>query len=117
MNGRRFPLKQVLALVTGLDRADFTTHQARSILRRLGFGVYPAAKAEPPDPGRPSAGDGAPCSTRSPGGRFAQVGDDVLYDGDGPQAVVAWLRRHCHAARVWRVPASPDDAGSALSTP
>lgn len=44
VNGRRFPLKQVLALVTGLDRADFTTHQARSILRRLGFGVYPAAR-------------------------------------------------------------------------
>jgi len=51
------------------------------------------------------------------GRSVAQFGDDVLYDGDGPQAVVAWLRRHCHAARVWRVPASPDDAGSALSTP
>jgi hypothetical protein len=29
INGRRWPPKQVLALVTGLDRADFTTHQAR----------------------------------------------------------------------------------------
>jgi hypothetical protein len=27
----------VIALATGLDRADFTTHQARRILRRLGF--------------------------------------------------------------------------------
>ncbi|MGH3870662.1 MAG: hypothetical protein ACRDSR_03945 [Pseudonocardiaceae bacterium] len=26
--------------MTGLDRGDFTTHQARSILRRLGFGVH-----------------------------------------------------------------------------
>ena len=33
--GRRFPPKQVLGRVTGLDRADFTTHQARRILRRL----------------------------------------------------------------------------------
>jgi hypothetical protein len=35
--GRRWPPKQVLALATGLDRADFTTHQARRILTRLGF--------------------------------------------------------------------------------
>jgi len=37
INGRRWPPKQVLALVTGLDRADFTTHQARRALTRLGF--------------------------------------------------------------------------------
>src|SRR5262245_60566195 len=37
VRGRRFPPKQVLACVTGLDRADFTTHQARRVLRRLGF--------------------------------------------------------------------------------
>src|SRR5713101_7573173 len=42
VNGRRWPPKQVLALVTGLDRADFTTHQARSVLTRLGF---PASRA------------------------------------------------------------------------
>src|SRR6266496_3755401 len=35
VNGRRWPPKQVLALVTGLDRADFTTHQARRALTRL----------------------------------------------------------------------------------
>ena len=29
INGRRWPPKQVLALVTGLDRADFTTHPPR----------------------------------------------------------------------------------------
>src|SRR2546430_11692278 len=37
ISGRRWPPKQVLALVTGLDRADFTTHQARRALTRLGF--------------------------------------------------------------------------------
>src|SRR5213083_3707400 len=37
VEGRRFPPKQVIACATGLDRADFTTHQARRILLRLGF--------------------------------------------------------------------------------
>ena len=32
-----FPPEQVLSCATGLDRADFTTHQARRILTRLGF--------------------------------------------------------------------------------
>jgi hypothetical protein len=34
---RRFPPKQVLSELTGLDRADFTTHQARRTLIGLGF--------------------------------------------------------------------------------
>lgn len=35
----RFPVKQVVALVTGLDRLDFQTNQARDILRGCGFEV------------------------------------------------------------------------------
>ncbi|HUA41992.1 MAG TPA: hypothetical protein VMA32_10520 [Streptosporangiaceae bacterium] len=49
INGRRWPPKQVLAQVTGLDRADFTTHQARRALARLGF---PAGRAK----SRPASG-------------------------------------------------------------
>ena len=45
INGRRWPPKQVLALVTGLDRADFTTHQARRALTRLGFTAARAASS------------------------------------------------------------------------
>jgi len=37
VGGRLFPVKQVLARATGLDRLDFTSAQARSILKRLGF--------------------------------------------------------------------------------
>src|SRR3954452_5019428 len=37
VDDRRFPPKQVISAVTGLDRADFTTHQARRTLMRLGF--------------------------------------------------------------------------------
>ena len=48
VGGRRFPPKQVLSCVTGLDRADFTTHQARRILKRLGFVAARAGDAEVP---------------------------------------------------------------------
>ena len=46
INGRRWPPKQVLALVTGLDRADFTTHQARRALTRLGFSCQTSGKPQ-----------------------------------------------------------------------
>jgi hypothetical protein len=39
VNGQLYPVKQALAIVTGLDRADFISHQARSIFLRLGFEV------------------------------------------------------------------------------
>lgn len=35
--GIQYPPKQVLEAVTGLDRADFSSHQARAVLQRLGF--------------------------------------------------------------------------------
>jgi hypothetical protein len=61
IDGRRWPPKQVLALVTGLDRADFTTHQARGILTRLGFlpderqapgEITGSTRQRPPRPGQ-----------------------------------------------------------------
>jgi hypothetical protein len=36
---RRFPPKQLVEALTGLDRADFNSHQARALLVRLGFPV------------------------------------------------------------------------------
>lgn len=39
VNGRRYPPKQVIATVTGLDRSAFITTQARSLLERLQFTV------------------------------------------------------------------------------
>lgn len=39
--GRRmYPVKQVFAAVTGMDRLDFTSQQARSVLQRLGFRLF-----------------------------------------------------------------------------
>lgn len=37
IDNRRYPPKQVVGVLTGLDRADFTSHQARRILTGLGF--------------------------------------------------------------------------------
>lgn len=119
--GRRYPPKQVLAAVTGLDRADFTTHQARAILRRLGFGVY--RRRPPGESGRegvetgPHGGAEAAILAPFRGRWVAQDGLEVLFDADSPAAVVRWLRRYRRSARVWRVPASPLEAGSFTSAP
>lgn len=119
VRGRRFPPKQVLGLITGLDRADFTTHQARAILRRLGFGVHRRTQA--PDPsgsGVLTSTTGDPSGLESHAGRWvAQVGSEIVYAADNPESVTRWLRRHGRRARVWRVPANPGDAGSTLSSP
>jgi hypothetical protein len=122
INGRRWPPKQVLALVTGLDRADFTTHQARRALTRLGF---PAGRA-----GRPrgyhqadaSAAAAAGPTVSGTAGRpeplvealrpfiglwVAVRGDEVLVAAPSAKEVVAWLARHRQRAQsMFRVPGS-----------
>lgn len=37
INERRYPVKQAFEVVTGLDRQDFTTNDARRVFRRLGL--------------------------------------------------------------------------------
>jgi hypothetical protein len=119
INGRRWPPKQVLALVTGLDRADFTTHHARRVLTRLGFpagramtgpGRHPVTSgvATPP----PSASSGADerpapsADTLRPfiGLWVAMRGDEVLVAAPTPKEVVAWLvQHHQRAQSMFRV--------------
>lgn len=102
INGRRWPPKQVLALVTGLDRADFTTHQARRAMIRLGFPAGRAAR-----PGRHHPAD-APVGRRTgPAealrpfvGQWVAVRDDeVLVAAPSAREVVAWLTRHGQRAQ------------------
>ena len=122
INGRRWPPKQVLALVTGLDRADFTTHQARRALTRLGF---PAARAlrsrehhmrvvQATGPSGPAA-DGTGGTPRTLvealrpfiGLWVAVRGDEVLVAASSPKEVVAWLAQHGQRAQsMFRVPDS-----------
>lgn len=114
INGRRWPPKQVLALVTSLDRADFTTHQARRALTRLGFPAGRAAgrrghhPAGPPTgaPSRPApAGAADPPKTLAEALRpfiglwVAVRGDEVLVAAPSPKEVVAWLTRHRQRAQ------------------
>lgn len=120
IDGRRYPPKQVLAAAAGLDRADFTTHQARSVLRRLGFGVHrqsDTTTSEAPSTDRPHGGREAAALASYTGRWVAQQGQRVVHDADSPQDVVSWLRRHGQTARVWQVPSRPAQTGSTQSVP
>jgi hypothetical protein len=113
INGRRWPPKQVLALVTGLDRADFTTHQARRALTRLGFPAGRAAgrgghhavrrpAVEPSPPVAPTTtAPTTPAEALRPftGLWVAVHGDEVLVAAASPKEVVAWLARHRQRAQ------------------
>lgn len=39
LDGKLYPVKQVLSVATGLSKADFNSHQAHQILRGVGFEV------------------------------------------------------------------------------
>jgi hypothetical protein len=111
VGSRRFPPKQVIGAVTGLDRADFTTHQARRTLMRLGFSAGRRG-------GRASATeDGSKGAPRPPGDRLADrlrpltgqwvaiKDEDVLHAASSPQELVGWLARQGQRAdSVFRVP-------------
>jgi hypothetical protein len=126
INGRRWPPKQVLALVTGLDRADFTTHQARRALTRLGFPAARAVRRQFPAGSRPAGssrpGGGAEGGQASPvealrpfiGLWVAVRGDEVLVAAPTPKDVVAWLARHSQRAQsMFRVTDSEHAAAGA----
>lgn len=118
IDGRRYPPKQVLAVVTALDRADFTTHQARRTLRRLGFTVARrspgTSRANPPDHAAAETA-GEANRLRPYVGRWVAVSDEeVLFSADEPTAVVRWLQRHDRQADgVFRVPTADDDVETA----
>jgi hypothetical protein len=123
ISGRRWPPKQVLALVTGLDRADFTTHQARRALTRLGFTAARAAHRGRPGhtvPGQEGArasGQQEPLAEalRPFIGQWVAVRDEeVLVAANSPADVVSWLAQHQQQAQsMFRVPAAESAIGGA----
>jgi len=105
---RRFPPKQVISSVTGLDRADFTTHQARRTLMRLGFTVGRRNAGQRMDPDARGQARAGSLGERLMGlaGQWVAIKDeDVLHAADSPQELVGWLARHGQKAdSVFRVP-------------
>jgi hypothetical protein len=106
VGSKRFPPKQVISEVTGLDRADFTSHHARRTLSGLGFTV-----------GRRGAGGPSrSLAAREPTGLgerllplagqwVAVKDDDVLHAAQTPADLVSWLARHGQRAdSMFRVP-------------
>lgn len=128
VRGRRFPPKQVLSCVTGLDRADFTTHQARRILKRLGFVAARAHREEVSDrraetdtrDGKGSQETRQADALRPFLGQWVALAGptEVLVAADRPEEVLAWLARHERRATygMFRVPASAVEAEGGAPT-
>lgn len=123
VEGRRYPPKQVISLVTGLDRADFTTHHARRILLRLGFPG--ARRSHAAHRSAVTARPGSQAARRGPfGGSQADAlrpyidqwvatrANEVLVGAESAREVVSWLARHGQTAdSIFRVPESEAAAG------
>ena len=117
---RRYPPKQVLGEVTGLDRAEFTTHHARRILTGLGFAAGRRSAGRTRDRGAPAK----PIRRRPAGARpaaealepfvgqwVATKGHEVLVAAPDPRAVISWLSKHrVKADSMFRVPADEFEA-------
>lgn len=111
---RRFPPKQVISAVTGLDRADFTTHHARRTLMRLGFfaGRHGAMSRASDANAQQAPSASAPAPERLADrlrplvGQWVAIKDgDVIHAAESAQALVGWLGQHGqHADSVFRVP-------------
>jgi hypothetical protein len=113
ISSRRYPPKQVLALATGLDRADFNTHQARNILRRMGFTVGRRNPRPAIDTRRPGPHHGQEADALRPyaGQWVAQRGLEILVAADSPQIVLSWLEQHGqHADAMFKVPSDEAEA-------
>lgn len=120
IGNRRYPPKQVIGLVTGLDRADFTSHQARRVLMGLGFAVgrrrVPASgtRGKTEQAGIPADAGGAGShreselaeTLRSLRGEWVATKDgELLVAAPTPKELVGWLARHDRRAdSMFRVP-------------
>jgi hypothetical protein len=120
IRGRRYPPKQVVAAITGVDRADFTTHQARRILKRLGFVAARASGPATETDGGLAEGpyEGRQAAALAPyvGQWVALAGPtEVLVAAPTPQEVLAWLAKHDRRAPygMFRVPTDETEAGGA----
>lgn len=113
---RRYPPKQVIAAVTGLDRSAFISTQARSVLERLGFTVGRTGSApdRPVDPAPPSGADDR--LDREAAMLRPHVGEYVAFDaswteviafGPDPRSVARALAAVGRVGVIFQVPVDP----------
>ena len=62
LHGQRFPIKQVLRLVTGFPAVGFTAQDAHRILSRLGFDIFEDYVPAPANAGTPARSNDDPAS-------------------------------------------------------
>ena len=75
LHERRFPIKQVLRLVTGLPSVGFTAQDAHRILSRLGFDIFEDRVPAPAHVGTPTRAEGDPDSLIDPGAANGDNGE------------------------------------------
>jgi len=118
---RRYPPKQVIGEVTGLDRAQFTTHHARRILTGLGFPSGRRTREPAPSAARRRGARARATRHARPtaealepfvGQWVATKGPEILVGAPEPRAVVGWLAEHGQTAdSMFRVPRDELEAG------
>jgi hypothetical protein len=133
---RRYPVKQALAVATGLDPSDFTTQHARSVLRRLGLilgrlSATPSAGAARRSPAAIASHRRVPATVPHESGPedpaaalrpycdrwVALQRGHVVTDGASFSEVLAWLRRNdIKADAVFRVSADPTKLMAGLTS-
>jgi hypothetical protein len=97
--------------MTGLDRADLTTHQARRTLTRLGFVAGRKAPRLDAPASEAATAAGSDRLGALAGNWVALKDDDVLHFAERPGDVVEWLAAHGQKAdTMFRV---PEDAAAA----
>ena len=75
LHGQRFPIKQVLRLVTGLPPVGFTAQDAHRILSRLGFGIFEDQAATPAVARTPTLANGESAVLIDPGAADRENGE------------------------------------------
>ncbi len=116
VGGRRFPPKQVIGAVTGLDRSAFISTQARRVLERLGFTVGRLGST----PKETDASDAGSLADERLGreaemlrpyvGQYVAVDttwSEVLASGPEPRAVAHALRAIGREGVIFKVPLDP----------
>lgn len=117
VGGRRYPPKQVIGAVTGLDRSAFISTQARRVLERLGFTVGRIGSAPPPAaPPTPSATDADARLEREAEmlrpylGQFVAIDagwTEVIASGPDPRSVTRALATVGRTGVIFQVPLDP----------